>query len=247
MAEIDLTDLMHLFRAAKAPSQLWHAALDYYHQRNVCQVSYHLYQGLSGPNVGGGVTVMTDGFSDDWVCAYIQKQLFHVDPIPDFARSSGTAFYWSDIPGLIRLSPAQIDYLKQMRAAGIGEGLAFHVHGPAMRNAYVGLGFGAVRPDLAPTQITEFQCAAQLAHFRYCEMTAGYEARKLERSPREREILGWIARGKSNSAIGQILGISHHTVDTLVRRLFDKLGVSDRTSAALRGIGSGLILPPPMV
>ena len=45
----------------------------------------------------------------------------------------------------------------------------------------------------------------------------------------------------SNAAIGEILGISAHTVDTHLRRIYLKLGVFDRISAAVRGIGVGLI------
>lgn len=41
--------------------------------------------------------------------------------------------------------------------------------------------------------------------------------------------------------IGDVLGISPHTVDTHLRRIYAKLGVSDRISAALAGVGIGLI------
>jgi DNA-binding NarL/FixJ family response regulator len=60
-------------------------------------------------------------------------------------------------------------------------------------------------------------------------------------TPREREVLGEIAQGKSNAAIGEILGISAHTVDAHLRRIYLKLGVVDRISAALRALGFGLI------
>ncbi|MFD0980744.1 helix-turn-helix transcriptional regulator [Tropicimonas aquimaris] len=62
-------------------------------------------------------------------------------------------------------------------------------------------------------------------------------------SPREQEILGWIASGKSNAVIAEILGISPHTVDTHNRRIFRKLGAGDRTTAAIKALDGGL-LPP---
>ncbi len=62
-----------------------------------------------------------------------------------------------------------------------------------------------------------------------------------ELSPREREVLGWIALGKSNAVIGEILGISRHTVDTHNRRIFRKLDTADRTTAAIRAVEYGLV------
>ncbi|WP_093162161.1 helix-turn-helix transcriptional regulator [Aliiruegeria lutimaris] len=60
-------------------------------------------------------------------------------------------------------------------------------------------------------------------------------------SQRQKEILSWVALGKSNSVIASILGISPHTVDTHLRRIFDRLDTTDRTVAAIRGIQAGLI------
>lgn len=110
-----------------------------------------------------------------------------------------------------------------------------------MRNAYVGMGFGRAEVELTPEEIFELQCAAQIAHIRYCELTEHKQSHSEELSPREIEILRWIARGKSTSVIADILGISRHTVDTITRRIFEKLNVNDRTTAAIRGLGSGLI------
>lgn len=58
---------------------------------------------------------------------------------------------------------------------------------------------------------------------------------------REVEILTWIARGKSNADIAQIVGISPHTVDTYCRRVMSKLDTSSRTTAAVRASQSGLL------
>jgi DNA-binding NarL/FixJ family response regulator len=52
-------------------------------------------------------------------------------------------------------------------------------------------------------------------------------------TPREREILQWIARGANNRTIAERLCISHETVRWHIRSLHAKLGLQDRPGTAL--------------
>lgn len=51
---------------------------------------------------------------------------------------------------------------------------------------------------------------------------------------REAEVLAWIAKGKSNRDIGEILGLSSRTVNKHLEQIYVKLGVENRASAAVR-------------
>jgi DNA-binding NarL/FixJ family response regulator len=53
---------------------------------------------------------------------------------------------------------------------------------------------------------------------------------------RESEVLVWIARGKSNRDIGEILGLSPRTVNKHLEQVYAKLGVENRASAAIRAV-----------
>ena len=53
---------------------------------------------------------------------------------------------------------------------------------------------------------------------------------------REREVLGWVAAGKSNAQIAEILGASPRTVAKHLERIYEKLGVESRTAAAMRAV-----------
>jgi NarL family two-component system response regulator LiaR len=61
-----------------------------------------------------------------------------------------------------------------------------------------------------------------------------------ELTEREREVLRCIARGRSNKEIGEDLFISEKTVKTHVGSILDKLGLADRTQAALYAVKHGL-------
>ena len=53
-------------------------------------------------------------------------------------------------------------------------------------------------------------------------------------TPREQDVLRWVAAGKSDAQIGAILGISSRTVQKHLQHLYEKLGVENRTAAVLR-------------
>lgn len=62
-----------------------------------------------------------------------------------------------------------------------------------------------------------------------------------ELTPTESRILQHIVDGKANKEIAFELGVSENTVKTHVKNIFDKIGVSDRTSAATTAIRRGLV------
>jgi DNA-binding CsgD family transcriptional regulator len=57
-------------------------------------------------------------------------------------------------------------------------------------------------------------------------------------SAREAEVLLWVARGKPNKDVSEILGISPRTVNKHLEQIFTKLGVENRASAAALTVGA---------
>jgi len=66
-----------------------------------------------------------------------------------------------------------------------------------------------------------------------CRSPAERLSAKLNISVREGEVLEWLALGKSNKDIAEILGLSPRTVTKHVEQIFLKLGVENRTAAAI--------------
>ena len=57
---------------------------------------------------------------------------------------------------------------------------------------------------------------------------------------REVQISRLVAEGMTNRAIGLRLGLSHHTIDNHLRRIFGKIGVTSRTGLAMWWLRSGM-------
>jgi two-component system NarL family response regulator len=60
-------------------------------------------------------------------------------------------------------------------------------------------------------------------------------------TPREVAVLELVAKGKSNKEIGSALSLAEGTVKTHLKRIYEKLGVGDRTEAALLAVQRGIV------
>ncbi len=98
----------------------------------------------------------------------------------------------------------------------------------------------AVRAAHAGEAIIDPTAAARLVHtIAQRQRSPVSDHERLTR--REREVLELIAGGRSNKRIAAELGISEKTVKNHVGHLLEKLGVADRTQAALLAVRQGLI------
>jgi two-component system, NarL family, response regulator LiaR len=95
----------------------------------------------------------------------------------------------------------------------------------AIRTAYAGQ--SPLSPAVAARLVDE------LAH-------GGHRTAPDELTPRELEVLRLIARGRSNKVIARELGMAEKTVKTHVSHLLAKLGLADRTQAAVYAVREGL-------
>ncbi|GGA74434.1 DNA-binding response regulator [Nitratireductor aestuarii] len=123
----------------------------------------------------------------------------------------------------LRMVTAQIARWMAARNAASSTDNSFSIDqdgSPSLQLAYL----GAVGPDeylfrlTAASRYTEDEILRQ--HFGLTH--------------RESEVLLWIAKGKSNKDIGDILGLSARTVTKHLEQIYVKLGVENRASAAIK-------------
>lgn len=125
---------------------------------------------------------------------------------------------------------------------GIFDQFMVPVFGPYDINGVISFGFAETIDTKNKEPLHRLESVAASLHNRLVRHFRS-EKSDITLSNRELEVLEWIARGKSNYDIASILGISSASVDTYARRIFEKMGVNSRVSAAITGVTTGLVKP----
>ena len=229
-----------LRRIADAPSLplIWRHMTRYFRRHGFGASSYYIVR--SGSNLPATVPLQ-DGFSREEIDAYLSFDFQRLDIVPRHALVAGVPVRWTQVWASAQTTPEERAFVTAMRKVSFSDGFSLPCYGPGGRNAVVGISGMADDAAVDPGVLTMLHFVAQAAHLRICALFADEVALDRQLSSREKEILDWVARGKSNTVIADILEISPGTVDTYMRRIYEKLEVSDRTSAAVKGVGLGLI------
>ena len=90
-------------------------------------------------------------------------------------------------------------------------------------------------PASEPASGLSSEMASENARSQCCPAEICEKALMAGLSQRQKEVLHWICEGKRDREIGIILGISYRTVTVHVRAILNKLGVENRTCAAMMG------------
>ena len=170
-----------------------------------------------------------------------RRRLFWVDPLIDYSLTHPQVFLWSYVFAKPDLTEGQKRYVEFCHGLGMTDGLGVICYGPGGRMGFVGFGLPSGPDCFSAQTYLAVATIAQLAFNKYCTILSGTDQTAPELSPREREIMRWAGRGKSNADIAVIVGISKHTIDTHLRRVFRKFGTSDRTVACLKALELGYI------
>ncbi|VVD81331.1 Transcriptional activator protein LasR [Pandoraea morbifera] len=213
---------------------------------------YFCYRGHF-PLPGDGVAVPRLGnLPRAWEARYEQRRYGVIDPVLALAARQLTPVEWT--PALYA-SPEARELLREQRAAGLRAGITYPVFAPSGASGTLSLSSShasARRLRANGTHAWVLHAGAVLAMhvheavWRIVQRDAsGAHAPVL--TPRERECLQWVARGKTSWEIGRILTISEHGVVFHLRSVMRKFNVSSRHRAAKLASDYGLLDDGPAI
>lgn len=182
-------------------------------------------------------------YPEDWMKHYAANDYARIDPVTIYCMNRMVTFSWTEIPRNMTMTRQQSQCLNMGIEAGLHNGVCTPLWGP---NQFAGIGLASKERldsfdgnlDLITAYCNHFYIA-----FQRINRKDDNAAPNIQLTPREREVLTWLAAGKSKPDIATILNSSDATIDTHVRRIFRKLDSNNRVMAISKALSYGLIRP----
>lgn len=185
-------------------------------------------------------------YAPEWVARYAEHNYVAVDPVSLEAQRTRIPFQWRGALALPAYDRPQSRLVFDEAATfGMTDGFTVPVHSRAGLSL---MSMAIDDPALFKPNAAGIRHALHLLALQYhqaceralCEPAAPPPPRL---TPREREVLLWIAKGKTGWEIAQILRLAERTVVYHVENARAKLKATSRSHAVVLALGFGLIDP----
>jgi LuxR family quorum-sensing system transcriptional regulator CciR len=158
-----------------------------------------------------------------------------LDPILVAIRQTSTPFLWADLGKFNPAEPHASQFMQMAREDGLGDGLTTPLH---MANGAGGACSFAVRPGRVLPKQNELMLAGLFACSAADRLSRARPAKTSERpprlTPRQIECTVLAARGLTEAAIGETLGISDETVKRHLKQARQAYNVSKTVQLIMR-------------
>ena len=181
-------------------------------------------------------------YPSTWMARYLFKRYWRIDPIIRAGFSRARPFDWDEIE---RDRPEITRFFEDAKAHNIGEsGLLIPMTNKLGQRGILSVNSdltGSAWRDYKAERLPDFLEIAVALHRRGVAEVFGDAAPPPRLSPREKEMLVWVAEGKEVPDITIITGLSEHTVRTYLKTARLKLQCGTMTQAAVKAERFGLL------
>jgi DNA-binding CsgD family transcriptional regulator len=180
-------------------------------------------------------------YSDQWVEHYTNERYNQIDPTLSRAMGSSMPFRWSESIDMSKLTSQQKQLFADAADEGIKYGFTVPIHNRLVHSASVSIVGDCEEVSMdAYNSVHLMSVYLHEAALRILNSNKEKQ-KKAKLTSRERECLKWVAMGKSDWEIGEILGISKNTVHFHVENAKEKFETFSRVQAVTEALLSNNI------
>ncbi len=173
--------------------------------------------------------VIASRWPPEFFMLYVENDYARHDPLIRNSIQSYMPFEWHADSFRSDGNPRAAEIMSRAAEFGLKHGYLVPIHGPKSYEGCVSM--AAVKLDLSARAKSAVHLMALYAFDRMRRLRGQMPDKKVPLTAREREVLSWIAAGKSAAQISQALRISKRTVDEHSQTAARKLGAANRTQA----------------
>lgn len=163
---------------------------------------------------------------------YTEIKSFDFEPWVAERIGAVRPFTWSDLPSADLLTRESRALMDEYRRDGLEDAVTIPVTLRAGDLAAFVVSRKGATFELPRASLLKLQLLCHAFHACYDALVPEEAHRQLSR--RELDVMKLAAVGKTNAEIARELGVSVHTVNTLIRRSYVKLGATNRVEASIR-------------
>ena len=200
---------------------------------------------LSGvPTAGQKLAPLVElnGWPPGWFERYTQANHAAVDGVCLYSALAHKPFLWAEVPAHLALTKNSIRVAGEAAEFGIRSGFAVPMHGSQRWQTVLSFASPAQRCELSERDKQRLMTVSIFAAMAVQDLVDVQDA-AIFLTEREKEVLLWVAGGKSAWETSQILGISERTVKKHQDVARQKFGVGTTVQAVVQAIRRRYIRP----
>jgi LuxR family transcriptional regulator len=248
----DIPALIVRIAEAQGIDTVWSLATDYFRSLGFARVNYGYTRFLHGNGIGNPADAMfLTTASPDYATRYFAGGFYARTPAFRWAQVNTGASTWKWVREAMeagKLTPDELAALRQNAAMGVRAGITISFpEASARAKGAMGL---IADPDLTEADVegifatrgTALQAVAQVMHLKLVQMP--YSARKRALTARQREVLEWVAGGKTAQDVATVMTISLAMVEKHLKLAREALDADTTAQAVAKATLLNLIFQP---
>lgn len=189
--------------------------------------------------------VRVTNYDPAWIDRALEGKFYRDDPVHFASTRTAAGFLWSNIATLVSLNARQTMILTAAREYGLCEGYTVPVHVPGEYRGTCSFGTASGQiidenrlPFANLVGLYAFEAARKIVRASGAHLAGGYVPVLTDR---QRDTLVLVARGKADSEIAILMGISRSTAHEHVENIRRAYGNAQRTNLVARALFDGQI------
>jgi DNA-binding CsgD family transcriptional regulator len=184
---------------------------------------------LPRPRENFAEAIVASELPGDWLDLYLRNDYAACDPALRHCKRAVLPFGYRVAPYDPQLEPRAAEVVKRAHDFGVCNGTVFPI--PGTSGCIGDLWAGGTDSSDKEKDLPTIYVSALYAFYKIQQLTQSEPCAKAILSEREREVLSWVASGKTAWEIGDLLSISQRTVEWHIQQATQKLGARNRMQA----------------